>query len=60
MKKIIDNIVDTWYQTSDISLRASCRSHVWNTIPWRGIVTTHKFKGIKSNITWEPLHRLCC
>lgn len=60
MKKIIVNIVDTWWETSDSSLRDSCRSHCKPMFRWRYVVSTHQYKGINTSFPISPKFRPNC
>lgn len=50
MVKILKNIEDTWWETSNISLRDSCRSHCRPMFLWRYDVSTHNMKGINCSV----------
>ena len=51
MKKILQNIENTWQKTSELSTRISCLTHVRTNDSWRYVVSTHQMKVVDICIT---------
>ena len=53
MRKIINNVVNTWWETSDIHIRRNCRKHCRKYENWCHTISVHKFN---VNSVWRRMN----